>query len=848
MKLKNLLFVLLALALVLSLGVCAAAEGGDAPDVVVSGTLELGDAQYTFYSDGNLVLEGNGPVYGVYMDEPMEPYFNDIKTLTVGEGITSLNGLVFTNCKNLETVKLPKSFHITEDNFINCPHLKQFIVNPDNPTHAVDAVGALYKKDMTVLYKYVTGSSATVYTVANETEVIWEYAFSNCAALEKVVLPDSVTTIQNEAFLHCLALREINLPNSLTSLEAQAFFGCSSLQQITLPNQITEIGVRLFGQCTGLTSFTIPAHITKIGMGAFENCTALEEIELHDGITEIGNAAFSYCRSLKQIVLPERISEIADRLFYNDIRLQQITIPAGVRRIGKNAFAGYADTENGATPLKDVYIYMGETTWNSDVTVEEGNDRLLAANLTFMAPSLLESGNCGAEGSNAQYQLYTDGTLIISGTGDVRSDAFRGRADIEEVIICSYITGLGDYAFDQCSNLKRVILPATVQTISGKSFYDCPSLIRFFLSNGNDYLAIDAVGRLYNKDMTVLIKWPAVSGTIKDAIPDTVTTIVSGASYGCSTLEEFSIPGTLTTVEREAFVGCDALTDVVVKMSERKWNQTVTVAAGNDCLLQANLHFRPDEDDGYRWVSIPTSSTGLQKGDLYLDFSDFAGQIDPENRIALLGDLKAGNWFVDIDAGVLKGSYEVYVGGSGFMEERWIFPDESKPILVSALCEAGVTWITLPYSADGLQNGDWYLDLDAFVDAVGRGKTEEEKAEVRNLLLQHVTFRYNPGGNAFVYRFDYDKLPVEDGDPISGSVDLPIGLFLEDENAFPYDYNALKNCVQQYRAPDAPDEPDEPDQPEENESWFQKHIVGPMRLAISTILSFFRRLFSKSKR
>ncbi len=768
MKLKNLFFVLLALALVLILGVCAAAEGGDEPEVVLSGTLELGNAQYTFYSDGNLVLEGSGPVYGTFMDEPMEPYFNDIKTLTVGEEITSLNGLVFTNCKNLETVKLPKSFHITEDNFMNCSHLKRFIVDPDNPNHAADAAGALYNKAMTVLYKYVTGSSSTAYNVANGTEVIWEYAFSNCAPLEKVVLPDSVTTIQDEAFIHCLALREINLPNSLTSLGGNAFFNCRSLQQITLPDQLTRIRAYTFMQCVEMTSVSIPASLREIDGGAFQSCEA----------------------------------------------------------------------------LTDVYIMMDENTWNNEVTVGGQNDYLLAATPHFLAPSILESGNCGADGSDVQYQLYSDGTLIITGTGNIRNEAFRGRADIEEILIHNSITGVGDYAFDQCSNLKRVILPATVQTVSGKSFYDCPSLIRFFLSNGNDYLAIDAVGRLYNKDMTVLIKWPAVSGTIKDAIPDTVTTIVSGAFYGCSTLEEFSIPGTLTTVEREAFGGCEALTDVVVKMSERKWNQAVTVAEGNECLLRASLHFRPDEDDGYHWVSIPTSSTGLKKGDLYLDFYDYAGQIDRENRIELLQALKAGNWLIDIDAGVLKGSYEIYVGGSGFMEERWIFPDESKPVLASALREAETKWVTLRYGEDGCSDGDWYLDLDAFVDAVGRGKTEREKDEVRDLIRQHVTFKYNPGGRYFVYRFEYTALPVEDGEPITGYTDLPIGLAFDDENAFPYDYNALKDCVRQYRAPD---KPDEPEQKQEEESWFQKHIVGPMKSAVSTILSFFRKLFKKKK-
>ena len=69
---------------------------------------------------------------------------------------------------------------------------------------------------------------------------------------------------------------------------------------------------------------------------------------------------------------------------------------------------------------------------------------------------------------------------------------------------------------------------------------------------------------------------------------------------------------------------------------------------------------------------------------------------------------------------------------------------------------------------------------------------------------------------------------------------------MEDENAFPYDYNALKDCVRQYRAPDKPDEPTQPDQPEEKETWLD-HLLAPLKSAVSTILSFFRKLFKKKK-
>ena len=65
-QIKTLFFLLLALALVLSLGVCVAAEGGDEPPVtvVVSGDCgKNGDnVTYKLYSNGLLMIEGTGLV------------------------------------------------------------------------------------------------------------------------------------------------------------------------------------------------------------------------------------------------------------------------------------------------------------------------------------------------------------------------------------------------------------------------------------------------------------------------------------------------------------------------------------------------------------------------------------------------------------------------------------------------------------------------------------------------------------------------------------------------------------------------------------------------------------------
>jgi len=69
-------------------------------------------------------------------------------------------------------------------------------------------------------------------------------------------------------------------------------------------------------------------------------------------------------------------------------------------------------------------------------------------------------------------------------------------------------------------------------------------------------------------------------------------------------------------------------------------------------------------------------------------------------------------------------------------------------------------------------------------------------------------------------------------------------LLLGSEDAFPYDYNALRQCVRQYHAPA---DPDAAQQTGGDGGWFRTNVIGRLKSAISAILSFFRRLFNLMK-
>jgi|GEM_PF-1868538 len=172
------------------------------------------------------------------------------------------------------------------------------------------------------------------------------------------------------------------------------------------------------------------------------------------------------------------------------------------------------------------------------------------------------------------YQKLSDSTVCVapktyySGyatySGDVSVPAQVANDDVTYTVV-----GVDCRAFQNCSELTSVSLPATMEWIglmsTGKygnyPFEQCTNLTTITIDADNPYFTTgDASNAVYNKEMTTILAcMPGVTGSF--TVPETVTTIATDAFENCTGLTSVSLPSGLETIEARSFRGCDGLTE-----------------------------------------------------------------------------------------------------------------------------------------------------------------------------------------------------------------------------------------------------------------------------------------------
>ena len=351
----------------------------------------------------------------------------------------------------------------------------------------------------------------------------------------------------------------------LTTIGDRAFanYGCQiHLTQIILPPTITTIEESAFYNCDSLKEIIFPKSLTTIGRWAFYDCDGLEKVSFPDSVTNIGCAAFSHCDKLLVVTLPNSELEVEEFAFETS-PLSHVFVPKLVKTIGMRAFDCNISVDNENPYFCSVDGVLFDRTKKKILSVPI--DRK-----SYAIPKSVE-----IIGKGAFYCiLHLSHVTIPNSLKTIEDLAFVG-SDIKEVIIPNSVTSIGKKSFLKCRQLSIIAIPNSVEEIGDSAFFQCSSLTDITLPNSlkkiNDGLFemcrhLTSI-EIPNSVTTIGANAFSRSGLTQISLPDSIVKIADWSFFDCYFLNQVTLPNSLLYIGEGAFSNCSNLKQIKIPSS-----------------------------------------------------------------------------------------------------------------------------------------------------------------------------------------------------------------------------------------------------------------------------------------
>lgn len=430
-------------------------------------------------------------------------------SLTLGAGVEYVGMNAFRNCDALTEIRINSAateLVLDKAAFSGCVSLGSVIL-PENvknipamafygavalrevTAYALDNVGAQAFDGCSALQRFTAESVGSVgkYAFRGAKELsalafnfalltkIEEGAFDGCKALDVDLSKMTNLGSIGEGAFRNTALTRLVLPGTVNSLGELAFEGCTELVYVDLSlTSLTSVSDGMFKGFTKLETVLLPTNLETVGKSAFKN-TAIKNIVIPASVVTIGERAFEDCSALVSVEFGAAVETIGAYAFVRASSLAVVSLPASVRQIGVGAFeeAGVSTlsfAENGAletigdrafwrTAVQSVSIPKSVKT----VGAESFADNQQLTSLVFAEGGMLESVGAGAFRNDENLSSVNWGKAAAEVSTVIGGRAFEGCASIVELTIPYTVSEIGQMAFYNLENLKKLVIGAELR-------------------------------------------------------------------------------------------------------------------------------------------------------------------------------------------------------------------------------------------------------------------------------------------------------------------------------------------------------------------------------------------------
>ena len=292
---------------------------------------------YRAFSDCKVLEKVKLPANLITIDDYAFSGCKTLEKIELPEKLTTIRSGAFSDT-GLRSIRMPASlkrcdkyaFGSSSNNSIDTVYIEDltsWLNMEEGPNFFSSEDIELSSKSPTIKY-YVDGELLERLVIPDEITSIRDYAFNCGKEIREVVFHENVKTIGRSAFLGCenLELTRDKLPNYLQTIGAYAFAKCKKISKVGIPSSVTEIGEAAFAMCSGMTQciFAQDMQIEKISRKMFQECTSLEKTTIPDGATIIEGEAFQNCKKLDSITIPSTVISILSSAFYSCTNLEAV--------------------------------------------------------------------------------------------------------------------------------------------------------------------------------------------------------------------------------------------------------------------------------------------------------------------------------------------------------------------------------------------------------------------------------------------------------------------------------------------------------------------------------------------